>query len=59
MATDCHPTVPTRDTSPSPPAWRASGLRLLYRRFWHEVAAKGWADTDLVVLDQTFGAPRE
>ncbi len=35
-------------------------LRLLYRRFWHEVAAaKGWADTDLVVLDRAFDAPRE
>jgi hypothetical protein len=32
-------------------------VRVLYRRFWQEVArAKGWPDDDLVVLDQVLGA---
>src|SRR5207248_8749211 len=32
--------------------------RLLYRRFWPEVArSKGWPDRDWPVLDQTFGHP--
>ncbi len=32
-------------------------VRVLYRRFWHEVArAKGWPDRDLVVVDRTFSA---
>jgi hypothetical protein len=33
-------------------------VRVLYRRFWQEVArAKGWPDRDLTVLDQSFAAP--
>ena len=33
-------------------------VRVLYRRFWQEVArAKGWPDRDLTVLDQSFPAP--
>jgi hypothetical protein len=33
-------------------------VRVLYRRFWQEVArAKGWPDLDLVVLEQSFPAP--
>jgi hypothetical protein len=34
-------------------------VRVFYRRFWQEVAAaKGWPDTDLVVLDRTFDTPQ-
>jgi hypothetical protein len=34
-------------------------VRVLYRRFWHEVAAaKGWTDTDLVILAPVFDGPR-
>jgi hypothetical protein len=34
-------------------------VRVLFRRFWHEVAAaKGWADTDSAVLDRPFDSPR-
>jgi hypothetical protein len=30
-------------------------VRIVYRRFWHEVArAKGWPDEDLVVFDRVF-----
>jgi hypothetical protein len=29
--------------------------RIVYRRFWQEVArAKGWPDRDLIVLERTF-----
>jgi hypothetical protein len=32
--------------------------RLLYRRFWQEVAqAKGWPDNEITVADQTLAAP--
>jgi hypothetical protein len=38
-----------------PPDLTRVRVRVLYRRFWHEVAAaKGWPDTDLVVLDRVF-----
>src|SRR5207237_112132 len=34
-------------------------VRVLYRRFWREVArSKGWPDRDLAVFDRTFAAPR-
>ena len=38
-----------------PPGLARLEVRLLYRRFWDEVAqAKGWPDRDLVVLARTF-----
>jgi hypothetical protein len=42
-----------------PPDLARVRVRVLYRRFWHQVAAaKGWPDTDLVVLERAFdGAP--
>jgi len=33
-------------------------LRLLYRRFWDEVAkTKGWPDDDIVIVDRTLHVP--
>jgi hypothetical protein len=33
-------------------------VRVLYRRFWEEVArAKGWPDRDLTVHERVFAAP--
>jgi Cytochrome c554 and c-prime len=33
-------------------------VRLLYRRFWREVqTAKGWADTEMIVVDEEENAP--
>jgi hypothetical protein len=33
-------------------------LRVLYRRFWHEVVrTKGWPDADVVVLEQAVSCP--
>jgi hypothetical protein len=40
-----------------PPALARLRVRVLYRRFWQEVArAKRWPDRDLVVLERTFDA---
>jgi hypothetical protein len=52
---------PGRPDEPSfvfPPGLRAVRTRVLYRRFWAEVAeAKRWPDRDLVVLEKRFVAP--
>jgi hypothetical protein len=38
-----------------PATVRSVRVRLLHRRFWQEVArAKGWPDSDLLVVDRTF-----
>jgi hypothetical protein len=40
-----------------PPGLARLRVRVLYRRFWAEVArTKGWSDRDVVVLDETFEA---
>jgi hypothetical protein len=41
-----------------PPGLASVRVRLLYRRFWEPVAlAKGWPDSDLIVVDRVFGVP--
>ena len=38
-------------------AWARLRVRVLYRRFWQEVArVKGWPDRDLVVLERLIEA---
>jgi hypothetical protein len=40
------------------PGCRQVRVRLLYRRFWQEVAdAKGWPDNEIVVLDRVWAFP--
>jgi hypothetical protein len=37
------------------PAAKSIRIRLLYRRFWHDIAAsKGWPDDQIVVLDKVW-----
>jgi hypothetical protein len=51
------PGVPDRLELAFPAAADHLRVRLLYRRFWQEVAdAKGWADNETVIADVTEGA---
>jgi hypothetical protein len=52
------PGQPERVAFHFPPSLRRLRVRVLYRRFWHEVArAKGWPDRDLLVLERSFRLP--
>jgi hypothetical protein len=53
--TRLHPERPDEKQFAFPPAAKSVRVRLLYRRFWHDVAtAKGWPDDEIVVLDKTW-----
>jgi len=56
--TRLEPDRPVRVRFAFPPATAQVRVRLIYRRFWDQVARdKGWPDNDDVVFDRTDRAP--
>jgi hypothetical protein len=56
MDTRLFPEQNEESTYLFPPNVKQVRVRILYRRFWQEVAqSKGWPDQDLLILDRTVG----